>query len=486
MISIDFLLLIGAVLILVSIISSKLLHNLGIPTLLLFIGVGIAAGSEGFGGIEFDDPALAQSIGIVALLFILFSSGLDTDWKESKPVFWPAFSLATVGVIITALIIAAFIMLIFGTTFWWSFLIGAIISSTDAAAVFAVLRMGNITLKKKIKPLIELESGSNDPMAVFLTISIIELLINPEKTALSFLIFFFQQLGFGTIIGWAGGRLMVYFVNKLNFSYEGIYPVFALAIAVIIYSLTAVIHGSGFLAIYIAGLVIGNSQLIQKRALIRFFDGLAVLSQIAMFLTLGLLVFPTKLIQITGIGLLLSAILIFIARPVSVFLSLLPFRYKIKENMLISWAGLRGAVPIVLATFPLLYGIEGSDVIFNLVFFVVITSSLLQGWSLKLVAKWLGLSLPFVDKKKTQLEFSNEMQTDTDIIEIIVPDNSDMCGKQIVDLNFPNDSRIILIVREDHNIVPSGSTTIEAGDILSILINKQNTEVIHDIISSTH
>ncbi|MHC1739008.1 MAG: potassium/proton antiporter [Ignavibacteriaceae bacterium] len=486
MITIDYVLLIGATLILISIITAKLLDNIGIPTLLLFIGVGIAAGSEGLGGISFNDPALAQSIGIVALLFILFSSGLDTDWKESKTVFLPALSLATFGVIATAVIVALFVMLIFETPFLWSLLIGAIISSTDAAAVFAVLRMGNISLKGKIKPLLELESGSNDPMAVFLTIGIIELLLTPEKSSFSILILFFQQIGLGAIIGLAGGKMIVYFINKLNFSYEGIYPVFSLALAVIVYSLTAVFGGSGFLAIYIAGLILGNSQMIQKRALIRFFDGLAVLSQIAMFLTLGLLVFPSNLIYVIGSGLLLSFILIFVARPISVFISLLPFGYTIKEKLLVSWVGLRGAVPIVLATFPLLYGIERSYLIFNVVFFVVITSSLLQGWSLNVVAKWLGLSLPFAGKKKMQLEFSNEMQGDTDIVEIIVPGNSDMIGKQIVDLNFPEDTRIILIVRDNHNIVPSGSTLIEEGDILTILINKQNTSAIHDIISSTH
>lgn len=486
MISIDYLLLIGAVLILISIITAKLLDNIGIPTLLLFIGVGIAAGSEGLGGISFNDPALAQSIGIVALLFILFSSGLDTDWRESKAVFLPAVTLATFGVVATAIIIALCVMLIFETSFLWSLLIGAIISSTDAAAVFAVLRMGNISLKGKIKPLLELESGSNDPMAVFLTIGTIELLLTPEKSFFSILIFFIQQIGLGAFVGLAGGKMIVYFVNRLNFSYEGIYPVFSLTLAVIVYSLTAVFGGSGFLAIYIAGLVLGNSQMIQKRALIRFFDGLAVLSQIAMFLTLGLLVFPSNLIYVIGSGLLLSLMLIFVARPVSVFISLIPYKYTIKEKILVSWVGLRGAVPIVLATFPLLYGVEKSYLIFNVVFFVVITSSLLQGWSLNVVAKWLGLSLPYVGKKKMQLEFSNEMQGDTDIVEIIVPENSDMSGKQIVDLNFPDDTRIILIVRDNHNIVPSGSTLIEEGDILTILINKQNTSAIHDIISATH
>lgn len=458
---------------------------MGIPTLLLFIGVGMLAGSEGIGGINFNDAGLAQSIGIVSLLFILFSGGLDTNWKESKVVSIPAFTLATVGVLATALLIAVSVMLIFNTSFLWGLLIGSIISSTDAAAVFAVLRIGNISLKGRLKPLLELESGSNDPMAVFLTISTIELLISPEKTFLSQTLFFVQQIGLGAFIGLLGGKAMVFFINRLNFSYEGIYPVFSLSLAVIVYSLTAVTGGSGFLAIYIAGLVLGNSQIIQRRTLLRFFDGLAVLSQIAMFLTLGLLIFPSNLINVWGYGLLLAAILIFVARPVGVFLSLIPFNFKFKELVFISWVGLRGAVPIVLATFPLIYGIKNSDLIFNLVFFIVITSSLLQGWSLNLSAKLLGLAEPFVPKKKTQIEFSNETQIDTEIFEVIVNENSGMCGKQIVDLDFPNDSRIILIVRNDQNIIPAGNTIIEPGDLLSILVNKQNRDAIHDILALT-
>jgi cell volume regulation protein A len=481
--SIDYLLLIGAVLILISIISAKFFHNIGIPTLLLFIGVGMLAGSEGLGGIYFDDAKLAQSIGIISLVFILFSGGLETNWSESKQILKPAFLLASLGVLLTATIIGLFIMWILDTSFLWGFLVGSIISSTDAAAVFSVLRAGNINLKSRLKLLLEFESGSNDPMAIFLTIGTIELLLAPETSFLNLILLFSLQIGLGAGIGIIGGNLIVYLLNRLNFLTEGIYPIFALAISILVYSLTAVLGGSGFLAIYIAGIIMGNMQFIHKKSLIRFFDGLAVLSQIAMFLTLGLLVFPSELLKVVGVGLLLSFILIFVARPISVFLTLLPFKLPFKEKVFTSWVGLRGAVPIVLATFPLLLGVENSMLIFDLVFFIVLTSVLVQGWSINVFAKLLKLAEPLKKKRNTPLEFKSEEAGETELLEFFVPHNSRISGKQIVDLNFPEQSRIIIIVRDDKNIIPIGATILEGGDILSILLNKKNRDEIRNIIS---
>jgi len=481
LIAIDYLLLIGSILVLTSIVFAKLLDNIGVPTLLLFIGVGMLAGSEGFGGIYFNDPSLAQSIGIISLVFILFSGGLDTNWSESKQVLKPAFILATAGVLVTAVIIGIFVMFIFNTSFLWGLLIGSIISSTDAAAVFSIMRVGNIGLKDKLKPLLELESGSNDPMAVFLTIGTIELLLSHDKSFSNLILIFVFQIGLGILLGFGGGKIMAYFVNRLKFFYEGIYPVFALSLAMLIYSLTAVIGGSGFLAIYIAGIILGNVQFVHKKALIRFFDGLAVLSQITMFLALGLLVYPSRLIEVIGLGLLLSGILIFIARPLSVFITLIPFKFSFKEKLFTSWVGLRGAVPIILATFPLLMGIENSLLIFDLVFFIVLTSSLLQGWTINSAAKLLKLSAPLAKKTQAPIEFSSRANDDTDLIEFIVPFGSGMAGKQIVDLNFPEDSRIILVVRAEKNIVPSGGTVIEEGDILSILVSKSNIDAVQKV-----
>lgn len=481
MITIDYLLFIASILIIISILFTKLLDNIGIPTLLLFIGVGILAGSEGIGGIFFNNTSLAQSIGILALVFILFSGGLSTSWHDSKKIIKPAISLATIGVLITAFTIAVFVMLIFKTSFLWGLLIGSVISSTDAAAVFSILSSNNIGLKNNLKPLLELESGSNDPMAVFLTIGTIELILAPQKTIFNLILFFLLQMGLGTLIGILGGKLMVFLTNKLKLFYEGIYPVFTLAMAALIYSLTSVLEGSGFLAVYIAGIIMGNSQFIQKKTVIRFFDGLSMLSQISMFLTLGLLVFPSQIIKIYGLGLLLSIVLIFLARPLSVFISLLPFKFNFKEKLFISWIGLRGAVPIILATFPLLSGVKNSGLIFNLVFFIVLTSSLLQGWSLNYVAKLLHLSTVMPKKKRFPLEVDLDFNEDADIMEFIVPYNSEMVGKQIVELNFPNECRIVLIVRRENNIIPSGGTILEQGDVLSILFNKNNAKEIKEI-----
>ena len=483
MATIDILLLIGALLIIISIIFAKLFHNIGIPTLLIFIVVGMLAGSEGIGGIYFNDAILARSIGTIALVLILFAGGLDTKWSESKVLFKPALTLATIGVFMTAILVGLCVMLVFKTSFLWGFLVGSIISSTDAAAVFSILRTGNLGLKGKVKPLLELESGSNDPMAIFLTLGTIDLLLLPNGSIFHVFLIFFLQLGVGAVLGFIGGKLMIYLINRLNFFYEGIYPVFALAISVLIYSFTAFIEGSGFLAVYIAGIILGNGQFVHKKTLFRFFDSLSVLSQITMFVTLGLLVYPSDLVPIMGIGLLLSAVLIFIARPVSVFITLIPFKFNRREKLFISWVGLRGAVPIILATFPLIAGVTNSRLIFDVVFFIVLTSALLQGGSINLIAKLLNLAKPIPKKIFIPLEFTADNDNDTELIEIFVPHHSSAKDKQIVDLNFPEDTRIVLIIRDDKNIIPSGGTVLEDGDLLLLLANKKNKEFIKEIFS---
>jgi cell volume regulation protein A len=363
----------------------------------------------------------------------------------------------------------------------WGFLVGAIISSTDAAAVFSILRAKNANLKGELKPLLEVESGSNDPMAVFLTISAIELLLDPAKGIMEIILMFIMQMGIGGIAGWGFGKLMVYFINSLKFSYDGLYPVFSLAICIVVYSLTTVVGGSGFLAVYIAGIIAGNSSFIQKKGTIRFFDGLAVLSQIAMFLTLGLLVFPSELLDIIWIGLLITVVLIFFARPLSVFVSLIPFKYNWKEKVFISWVGLRGAVPIILATFPLLAGIINADMIFNVVFFIVIISVLLQGWTINIAAGIFKLAVPGKKKRIMPLEFNPVDGVETELLDFIVPYNLEIAGKQIVELNFPPDSRIVLIWRNEKSIIPVGGTALEEGDTLLVLVNKNNIEKVKDI-----
>ncbi|HSE84131.1 MAG TPA: potassium/proton antiporter, partial [Thermodesulfobacteriota bacterium] len=405
MASIEHILLAASVLLLLSIIASKASDKLGIPALLLFLLIGMLAGSEGPGGIHFDDASVAQSLGVLALVFILFSGGLDTDWEGVRPVLWKGLTLSTLGVLITASIVGLFATIILDFSLLEGLLLGAVVSSTDAAAVFSVLRSRNVSLRGQLKPLLELESGSNDPMAVFLTIGFISLLTDPTASLINLIPMFIQQMALGTVIGYVFGKGVVYIINYLKLGYEGLYPVLTLALVLFVYGTTASLGGNGFLAIYLAGLVLGNNNFIHKRSLIRFHDGLAWLMQIAMFLTLGLLVFPSHIFPIVWIGLLVSAFLIFVARPVSVFVSLLPAKISLREKTMVSWVGLRGAVPIILATFPLLAEIPKADMIFNLVFFIVITSVLLQGTSIPLVAKWLGVDAPIPVKTRYPLEF---------------------------------------------------------------------------------
>jgi cell volume regulation protein A len=337
--TIEHLLLIASALILASIVLAKVSDNLGVPTLLLFLSIGMLAGSEGPGGIYFDDAHLAQSIGIVALAFILFAGGLDTKWNEVKPALWQATSLATLGVLVTALAVGLFVSIAFNVSLLNGLLLGAVVSSTDAAAVFSVLRSRNVSLRGNLKPLLELESGSNDPMSVFLTIGLIQLLTIPQTTVVSVATLFVMQMAIGAAVGIVFGKILVYSVNRLKLSYEGIYSVFVLAFAALTFGSAATLGGSGFLAVYLAGLVAGNGEFVQKRSLLRFFDGLAWLCQITMFLTLGLLVFPSHIVPVIGMGLLTSAFLMFVARPASVFVSLALTRLNWKERKSVRFLG---------------------------------------------------------------------------------------------------------------------------------------------------
>jgi len=483
MISFDYYLLIASILILISVAIARYFHNLGIPTLLLFIGVGMLAGSDGIGGIEFDDPFLSQNIGIVALVIILFSGGVETNWKSVKPVIWPALSLATLGVALTAGVVALFAYLILDIPFILCLLIGAIVSSTDAAAVFNVLNAKNVSLKNKLKPLLELESGSNDPMAVFLTIGVIQLYVNPDASIYQLIPLFFFQMGLGSLIGFSLGTLLIAIINHLRVPYQGVYSVFSLAFVCFIYALTAILNGSGFIAVYIAGIIVGNHQFIQKKTLVRFYDSLAWLSQIGLFIILGLLVFPTKLLSIAGPGLLLSLVLIFIARPFSVFISLLFSKFSWKEKSFISWVGLRGAVPIILATFPYMYKITNADLFFSLVFFIVLTSALLQGWTLNPSSKLLRVYQPNVKRTESPIEFAPVEGINAELTDFYVFEGSRNIGKTIVELGLPKDSLVVLINRNENYIVPSGGSVVEQGDILLTLVSNETLPELKEILS---
>jgi potassium/hydrogen antiporter len=473
-IPIEYFLLIGSILVLLSVFIAKVSDSLGLPVLILFIVIGMLAGSEGIGGIYFDNAQVAQSIGIVALIFILFAGGLDTKWSQVSQVFWQAAGLSTLGVFLTAFTVGLFVSRLLGYSLLDGFLLGAVVSSTDAAAVFAVLRSRKISLKGRILPLLELESGSNDPMAVFLTIGTIQLIMSGHGSPLGIVSRFFIQMGIGLLFGLIVGNLMVISLNRLKIWFEGMYPVMVLAFVAFAYGATALTGGSGFLAVYVAGLVAGNSEFVQKKSLLRFFDGFAWLSQIGMFLTLGLLVYPSQLTGVAGAGLLVSVFLMFVARPLGVFLTMSFSGMGWHEKAFVSWVGLRGAVPIVLATFPLIAGLPGARMLFNLVFFIVLTSALLQGWSVPFAAKLFKVDAPMKVRQRHPIEFAPMEGINADLVDFIVPYNSAVIGKSIVELGLPQDTLVVLIGRDDEYIVPSGGTVLQEGDTLLVLASAEN------------
>ena len=483
MVSFELFLFFGSFLILVSVFITRFSHNFGIPALLLFLVVGILAGPEGPLGFHFTDIHLAQSIALVSLIFILFDGGLETHWSSVRPIAVRGGTLATIGVGITATVIGIAAMYVLRISLLEAMLLGAIVSSTDAAAVFSILRSRQINLRGTIAPLLEFESGSNDPMAVFLTLSFIEMLTVPETSPYSLITRFLMQMGIGGIVGFSLGRLMVHLLNRLKVSHEGLYPVFALAFSIFIYGVTTIVQGSGFLAVYIAGIVVGNNDFIQKKTMIRFFNGTAWLSQISMFLALGLLIVPSELLGVTGEGFLIAAVLMFVARPVSVFISLTRANFSFKEKIFISWVGIRGAVPVILATFPLVAGISVAHNFFYLTFFVVITSVVFQGWTVPILAKRLGLVSRISSQYRLPLEFASSDNKETELVDFIVPYHSAIIGRPIVEIGMPKDSLIVLVSRDNKFVVPSGGTVLEEGDTLLVLVTKQNVGEVRRILS---
>ncbi|MBO1438069.1 potassium/proton antiporter [Meiothermus sp. CFH 77666] len=385
----ELILLVAGVLLLLSVLATKLGGRLGVPGLLLFLAIGMLAGSDGPGGIWFDNYALAQFVGTVALVFILYSGGLFTRWSTVRPILGPGLSLASVGVFITMLATGAFAYWVLDLRWLEALLLGAIVSSTDASAVFGVLRERAVRLRKPLRPLLEFESGTNDPMAVFLTVGLTLLLTQPGMSGWQILPMFVQQMLLGLLLGYGLGRVSVWLLRHLRLSFDGLYAVFSLTLMLLVFSLTAVLGGSGFLAVYVAGVVVGNSDFPRKTALTSFHEGLSWLMEIGMFLTLGLLVFPSQLPAVAPSAILLALFLLLVARPVAVLFSLPTPRFTWNEKAFIAWVGLRGAIPIVLATFPLLAGVEAAQQIFNVTFFVVIFSVLVQGTTLPLAARWL-------------------------------------------------------------------------------------------------
>jgi cell volume regulation protein A len=481
--------LLGAsVLLFISIIIGKTGYRFGIPALLLFLLIGVFVGSDGV-GIEFRSPHQAQYVGIIALNIILFSGGMDTRFSEIKPVVVPGVILSIAGVLLTALFTGIFIYwltnnVIKTVTFSLveSFLLASIMSSTDSASVFSILRSKGLTIKHNLRPLLELESGSNDPMAYMLVILCIQLLqataVQPGKIVFSF----FQQFIIGVLVGVILGRFAVYLINHIHLDYEGMYSVLLLSMVFFLFGFTSVLGGNGYLAVYIGGLIIGNQRFVYKRSMMRFFDGLTWLFQIIMFLTLGLLVNPHELLPIAGIGILIGLFMIFVSRPVSVFALLLPFKkIKFRGKLFVAWIGLRGAVPIIFATYPWISGVQQAETMFNIVFFITILSLLLQGTSVPLVANWLGLGDRNEKGSKPKLkEFDIDLSDEINsaVAEIVITEEMLKNGNKLSDLSLPDKVLVTMIKRGGEYLVPRGNTSLEIGDI--VLLIADNEELLQE------
>lgn len=485
-IPIEPILLATATLLLIGVISSKASSRTGIPALLLFLAIGMLAGSEGPGRIMFDNPGQVQFVGVVALIFILFSGGLDTDWRAIKPVLARGLVLANIGLLISAGLMAGVAMLVLGFSPLEGLLLGAIVSSTDAAAVFSVMRARSVSLKGNLEPLIEFESGSNDPMAVFLTIGITGLLVSGGGSLWSLIPAFVIQMAVGGALGYGMGRATVWVINRLRLNQEGLYPVLTLSLVLLTYGLAAVLHGNGFLAVYIAGIVMNGLNFVHKRSLLRFHDGVAWLVQIVMFIVLGLQIFPSRLLPVVGSGLIMAGALLFIARPLSVFLSLSWFRMGLREQLVVSWVGLRGAVPIVMATFPLLADVPRAGTIFDIVFFIVLSSVLLQGTTIPIVARWLGMQGERHAEWHYPHEFIPHVSASSKLMELQITERSLAPGRSIIELDLPAGALVVAINREGESVAPSGVTVFEAGDRVLFLADRELLPVVRAIMLAPH
>lgn len=467
----DQLLLYGSILAIVGLFLSKTGFKLGLPTLLLFLAVGMVAGSTEF--INFDSPELAQAIGSVALVVILFSGGMDTSYREVKPIMVSGGLLATVGVLLTALLTGTFIYYLFQwvdmgikLTYLESLLFASVMSSTDSASVFSILRSKKINLKHNLKPLLEFESGSNDPMAYMLTIILIQMIqLGESVTIWDGVLMFVIQFSLGLLMGLLLGKLFTWLVNRADLYATSLYPILMLFMAFFMYSFTNTIYGNGYLAVYVGGLVIGNSKMQYSNTIAKFFDGVSWLSQLVMFLTLGLLVDVPFLLKVAVPALIISLFMLFFSRPISVFLTLIPFwkQFNAKAQLYISWVGLRGAVPIIFAMAPWVAGIEHAQLIFTVVFFITILSLLIQGTTVHMMAEKLDL----IDHSVKQQVFSDvnlPQEIKSAISEIVVNESMISTSDMMKDLALPDHTLAIMVQRDGNFFIPRGNTQLMVDD----------------------
>lgn len=472
-------LLIGSLLVFISIVVGKTGYRFGVPALLLFLLVGMLFGSDGL-GIQFHNAKTAQFIGMVALSIILFSGGMDTKFTEIRPILSPGIVLSTVGVLLTALFTGVFIWYLSGMS-WTnihfplivSLLLAATMSSTDSASVFAILRSQKMNLKHNLRPMLELESGSNDPMAYMLTIVLIQFIQSDGMGTGHIIGSFVIQFLVGAAAGYGLGKLAIWVLNKINIDNQALYSILLLSFVFFTFSITDLFKGNGYLAVYIAGMMVGNNKITNRKEIATFMDGLSWLFQIIMFLMLGLLVNPHEMLEVAVVALLIGVFMIIIGRPLSVFLCLLPFRkMNIKSRVFVSWIGLRGAVPIIFATYPVVANVEGSNLIFNIVFFITIVSLIVQGTTVSFVARLLHLSSPL---EKTGNEFGVELpeEIDTDLSDMIITQEMIDRADTLKDMNLPKGTLVIMVKRGEKFLIPNGTLKLQVDDKLLLISEKQ-------------
>ncbi len=479
----ELILIVGALLA-AGILGALLADRVRIPGLLLFLGLGMLAGSEGIGGIEFSDTELARTLGTIALVLILFEGGLTAGWSEIRPVLGTAASLATVGTAVTAALAGLAAKWIFGLSTLEGMLVGAAVAATDSAAIFAVLRRS--TLEKRLARSLEGESGMNDPVALLLVIGFIEWIQQPGYGFADMAGLLALKLALGAAIGLALGRLAVTALNRVRLPTDGIYPVATIAIAGLAYGLAEVAHGSGLLATYLTALALGSSSIPARRTVVAFHEGVGWVAQIGLFILLGLLVFPSTLGDVAFEGLALSAALILVARPLAAYVATLFSPLNLRERAMLGWAGLRGATPIWLATFPVVAGVGAGQELFSIVFFVVVTSTLVQGASFEPLAKWLGLTTDEPALPRRLLESGRIRRMGGDVVSYRLRPGAAAAGHMVRELGLPREALVNVIVRNGRAIPPRGSTEVREGDELHILVRGELREEVEELTRQWH